>query len=122
MVHSIGEFLPGRHQDLLWCDDGISDAEANILCGTVHQYEGGNCIILSWWPTELVWQSCVAQTHWTEVAERLYNERVTELQQEDAKPLSASKWRRRIRTPSTARNANQAALKFSGNVLKPHLH
>ncbi|KAF9526580.1 hypothetical protein CPB83DRAFT_938112 [Crepidotus variabilis] len=121
MLRSIGEFLPGRRSDRLWCDDGISNAEEDILCGTVHKYSGGNCIILYWWPTDTIWQLCIAYTHWTEITGHFFNGQAAELKQENAQPLSTSQWRHRIRNHVSARKAKRETMKFAEDLLGAYL-
>ena len=111
-LRGVGTVLKGETMDTVYCDDSLSNAESDTLCGLVYR-ETGKSIFrlyntmltvisqgrgkqresLSWWPCQQLWKRDISHTSWNESLEHIFAKRLKQLEDgQDPQPLNASQW------------------------------
>jgi hypothetical protein len=132
-----GLFVPSPKSDYNYCDDSLSESEAEVISSRIYCYTGMKlCIILStyiyftvgrgqqreersWWPTDRQWKAFIAHTRWGGQLERFFRQREKALEAGEAKPLNASQWRNLLRSAQVARIARANMEETANNFLQP---
>jgi hypothetical protein len=123
-IHGRGLFLPSPESDYNYCDDTLSESEAEAISGRIYCYTGMRLSLFffrhtylstvgrgpqreerSWWPTDRQWKAFIAHTRWGEQLEKFFKQRERALEAGEAKPLNATEWRKQLRSAQVARMA-----------------
>ncbi|PPR01562.1 hypothetical protein CVT24_005857 [Panaeolus cyanescens] len=107
-----------------WVGDDAFDTELDALCGLYLRFNHGSeeATLLSWFPLDSTWSSNFCYPFWTLEANEIFDKRLAEIESGNARPLTASEWRNKIRPASKARRAYKRIEAISLDFVKAVAH
>ncbi|KIM46617.1 hypothetical protein M413DRAFT_23013 [Hebeloma cylindrosporum] len=87
-------------------DDACSTRELDLLCGAYICYNGRKSpqfVVKSWWPLVSTWNANVYHPWWTPRIDGIFQDRLKEINDGNAQPLSQKEWRNIIRGNSSVK-------------------
>ena len=77
--------------------------------------------LMSWWPTDTVWQTNAQHTRWTEKADNWYVKRLEKIRQGQEGPFNSDRWRTEIRGSSKLRRINNSVANAFNRFVDSHV-